>query len=493
MNKKNKCIRLLFCLCSIIACFSCNETINNYENISEIPNIFPDYIEVCIPSTIAPLNFKFIDYDYEKLYVDVKGGKTGYFSLFSSNHVIFPKEKWKDLLSQNKGDKILITLFVKSNGKWKKYAPFSVYISNNPIDYGLVYRLIPPGYEVYGKMGIYERELSSFKQKPLIENTLITGSCINCHSFNQGNPDNMSMHIRGSHGGTLLRAGSYTKPILINTKTDDNISACVYPYWHPSGRFVAYSVNKTQQAFHSISEELIEVLDLASDIVIYDVETNKFLDCNILKTSGYETFPSFSPDGRSLYFCLANEQKLPEDYKQIRYNLCRISFDPENKTFGSSIDTLVYAENYNKSVSFPRPSFDGKYIMYTLLDYGNFGIWHQEADLYLLDISTGITRKLDEVNSDYAESYHNWSSNSRWFVFGSRRIDGLYTRPYIASIDEDGNIGKPFLLPQKNPESYNASLYSYNIPEFVTKPVELDVNDIEKKMLSPNRINVNQE
>lgn len=58
-------------------------------------------------------------------------------------------------------------------------------------------------------------------------------------------------------------------------------------------------------------------------------------------------------------------------------------------------------------------------------------------------------RPIKEVNSDDTESFHNWSSNSRWFVFSSRRGDGLYTRLYLASMDENGVVGKPFLLPQE--------------------------------------------
>ena len=74
------------------------------------------------------------------------------------------------------------------------------------------------------------------------------------------------------------------------------------------------------------------------------------------------------------------------------------------------------------------------------------------------------------VTSD-TESYHSWSSNSRWIVFSSRRIDGLYTRPYFAYIDEEGNASKPFLLPQKDTDYYHRFMKSYNIPEFITGKV----------------------
>ena len=482
MNR-NIIISLISCA-NILLHASCMETVSNPEILITAPNISPDYTEVTIPATIAPLNFSVAD-THDKLHLMVEGGKSGSFEIQTSDYIAFPEKKWKQLLSENTGDKIILTLSVKSSGKWKQYAPFSIYISPNPIDYGLAYRLIAPGYEVYSSMGIYQRNLSDFSQSPIIENSIIPGSCTNCHSFNQTQTQQMSLHVRGSNGGTIIKTGENMK--IANTKTDETLSACVYPYWHPSGRFIAYSVNKTVQFFHSSRDKLIEVIDLASDIVVYDIETNELLSCNLLTTDNFETFPAFSPDGKTLYFCCAAQQKMPEEYREVRYNLCSISFDASNKTFGTKVDTLIFANSESKSVSFPKPSFDGKFIMYTLLDYGNFGIWHPEADLYVLNLENNTTHKLSEANSDYADSYHNWSSNSRWFVFGSRRMDRTYTRPYIAAIDENGQASKPFLLPQKNPNHYIYQLYSYNVPEFISSPVKFDANSVAEKMLSPER------
>jgi len=207
----------------------------------------------------------------------------------------------------------------------------------------------------------------------------------------------------------------------------------------------------------------------------------------LLMTSNFETFPSFSPDGKTLYFSSAVEQNLPDDFNKVRYNLLSISFDACTRTFGTRVDTLIRADTMGKSVSFPKPSFDGRFIIYTLLNYGNFGIWHKEADLYILDLEDLTTRELTEVNSPYADSYHSWSSNSRWIVFGSRRMDGLYTHPYIAAIDENGQAGKPFLLPQRNPKIYLESLYSYNVTEFIDSPVRLNANRVARRLMSLER------
>jgi len=484
MNKNSI---LIFFACILLGLYtSCRETVTDPEILSVVPEIFPDYTEVTVPASIAPLNFELVEMRRAtSLHLRAEGGKSGSLEIRSTGFISFPEKKWKRLLEENIGDKIQFTLSVKSDGRWKQYAPFSIYVSPHPIDYGLAYRLIAPGYEVYSQMGIYERRLSDFKERPVFENTIVPGSCVNCHSFNQTQPQEMSLHVRGTHGGTIVRNRENLK--IIDTKTEETISACVYPYWHPSGRFIAYSVNKTQQVFHSVKEKLIEVLDMASDIVVYDLETNELLSCDLLTTSHFETFPVFSPDGKTLYFCCASEQKMPGGYHKVRYNLCSISFDAATRSFGTKIDTLIRADDVGKSVSFPKPSFDGKFIMYTLLDYGNFGIWHQEADLYVLNLEDLTTHELTEANSPYADSYHNWSSNSRWFVFGSRRMDNLYTHPYIAAIDENGQASKPFLLPQKDPKKYRESLYSYNIPEFIDAPIQLNVNRVAKQLLSSER------
>lgn len=469
---------------TVLLLTACDEPVSNARQMDLLPPLSTDYAGVTIPATIAPLNFT-LTTSFLKINATIKGEKGGLIKVQGKEQVSIPQKEWQELLHANKGGELTVTVAAKQEDGWIQYVPFSLYISEYPIDYGLVYRLIAPGYELYSKMGIYQRKLVDFTQTALLENTLIPGSCVNCHSFKETDPGSMSLHIRGEYGGTLLQTDERSE--LLNLKTDGLISGGVYPYWHPSGKYIAYSVNTTQQVFHSVQDERVEVVDLASDIVVYDVETNRMLTTPLLSSGDFETFPAFSPDGRSLYFCCSARQQMPNDYKEARYNLCRIGFDPESKQFGEKIDTLIHAEAMGKSVSFPRPSYDGRYLMYTLSDYGNFSIWHKEADLWLMDMETLESRALVEVNSSDTESYHSWSSNSRWFVFSSRRGDGLYTRLYLASIDEGGHVTKPFLLPQQKVEKYDPLLFSYNIPEFISGPVQIDVRSVEQQALSKIR------
>jgi hypothetical protein len=126
--------------------------------------------------------------------------------------------------------------------------------------------------------------------------------------------------------------------------------------------------------------------------------------------------------------------------------------------------------------------------MYTQTDYGYFSIWHPEADLWLLDLETGERRSLDEVNTSRSESFHNWSPNSRWFLFTSRRDDGLYTRIYFSYVTEAGITTKPFMLPQQNPKHfYRHLLHSYNTPDFTSRPVDVDVEMLQRLLLDEQR------
>jgi len=472
----------IYILLLLILLVSCKESVNSPVQVNAKPSLYPDYTDVTVPASIAPLNFTITAEKFDLIDVVITGSKKGELHVQSNEVIQFPKAEWKQLLTENQGADLKAVVSLKQEGKWKQFQPFAIHVSTLPIDYGLVYRMIAPGYEVYSKMGIYQRNLSDFDQKAIIENTLIPGTCVNCHAFNKNNPASMTLHLRGSHGATMLKVNG--KMEMYNTKTDSTISSCVYPYWHPSDNYIAYSVNQTKQAFHVVRNERIEVFDQASDIVVYNLKTNELLSSPLLKTDAFETFPAFSPDGRTLYFCSSKKQDIQSNYKRIKYSLCKIAFNPENGMFGNKVDTLISAANTGKSISFPRPSFDGKYLMFTQSDYGNFSIWHREADLYLMSLRDGSVRPIKEVNSTETESFHDWSSNSHWFVFSSRRGDGLYTRLYLASIDDKGLVSKPFLLPQKDPRYYDASLFSYNVPEFITAPVKLNVDELESKALA---------
>lgn len=479
---------LTLCLCACLLCAGCTSRPTHAERVDALPKIYPDYAGVTIPAELAPLNFCFTGGSYTSLFLSVEGSKGGTLTAAGCD-LDMDLDEWHALTRRNRSGRLTFTLFVKASGAWRQYRPFEVEVSPDSLDaWGLTYRRIAPGYEVYGRMGIYERDLSNFDERPVFENTLVPGACVNCHTANRTRPDQLTLHIRGDHGATMVQREGRRE--WLKARNDSLHGSMVYPYWHPSGRYCAYSTNATHQSFHAVRSKRIEVFDQSSDVFVYRPDTHELLLAPQLMTADhYETYPVFSPDGRTLYFCSSRAEPIPACYREVRYNICRVSFDPATGRFGSRVDTLFNARVLGKSATHPRPSYDGRFLMFTMSDYGCFPIWHREADNWLLDLSTGRARPMTAANSPDTDSWHNWSANSRWVVFTSRRGDGLYTRLYIAHIDRRGHVSKPFLLPQRRPgEYYDRLLDSYNTPDFTSRPVAFDAHAAAREIVGDRRV-----
>ena len=346
------------------------------NSINQLPDIFPDYVDVTIPSEIAPLRFK-LRHAPEEAIVSISCGEEKIVCKASGEKGFQIDEKqWNKMLEASVGKELEVKVYEKIEGNWQMYLPFRWTVSTDPIDPYLVYRLLEPGYEIWNEMGIFQRSLADYKDTAVISNHLTNNNCINCHSFPNQDPSQMALHMRGKGGGTyLFQSGEITK---LNGKISEKIPSLVYPSWHPSGDFITFSTNQTRQAFHFNDKNRIEVMDYASDVFVYDVKKNEVLTFpQLFSEMAFETFPHFSPDGKTLYFCSAEAQKMPESYENIKYSLCSISFDPATRTFGNQVDTLYNGKENDKSASFPRVSPDGKFLVFTLSDYGNLSSCHK--------------------------------------------------------------------------------------------------------------------
>ena len=471
MHKRMKRIHTLLFIGLIIFGVSCKSYHPADKNVTQCPIIYPDYTFVTFPSNIAPPNFIIQEEgDNYQTEFGIVGEPTAFIVHGKGNQVNIPQEEWRKLLERAKGKNIFTRICIQKGLEWIGYADIINTVSTYPIDDYLAYRLLYPGYELWNEMGIYQRNLSSYEETAVVENKNFNKQCVNCHTFNQQSPNDMMMHIRGAQGGTLIQHNG--KLEKVNPKAEGFKYGATYSSWHPSGKFIAFSTNEIKQMFHSSGKKLIEVSDFDSDLMIYQVEKHySFTDSLVHNNAYMETFPAWSPDGKTLYFCRAKRHNDPMHPDSIYYNLCRISFDVSTEKLGTP-EVIFHAAAQNKSVSFPCVSPDGKYLMFTLSDYGNFSIWHPESDLYLMNLSTLETTCLANVNSEDVESYHSWSSNGHWFVFSSKRIDGLWARPHFASFNpETGETGKPFVLPQKNPEFYKTFTLTYNRPELIKNPI----------------------
>ena len=456
------------------------------SKVDRLPDIYPDYIGVTIPADIAPLNFNVGDESIAQVDVVVRGSKGGELHAYG-DYADFDINGWHQLTRQNRDGKLTFTVCVEKDSKWTQYKDFDIYVSDAALDdWGLTYRRIKPGYEVGGNIGIYQRDIHSFDEYAILTETVVPGRCFNCHTANRTNPNRIMLQMRGEGGGTMIQKDG--RQVWLETKTDSTHAAGSYSYWHPQGDYVAMAVNSVHQSFFTGTKQRIEVYHTFSDIEVLDTRSNQLLLSPLLRTDDLEIFPAFSADGKYIYYSTSKPCRVPAEHEKVKCSLCRIAFDAAKGQFGETVDTLLNGPATDKSYVLARPSYDGRWLMYCQSSRSNFPIAQNDADLWLMDLNTGACRELTEVNSNESDSFHNWSENSRWFVFSSKREDGMYTKLYLATIDERGRVSKPFLLPQRHPRKfYREMMDAYNCPDFTKTKVNLDAHEAYRQVFDNRR------
>jgi Tol biopolymer transport system component len=477
---------VLIAVSLLYSCRGKKVTITQYSSIDRPAKVQPDYAGSVIPPNIAPLNF-IIQQDGEGYFVQIHSEKGKPIEIFSKTQtILIPKRAWHELLDLNRGRQLSLDIFVKSgagassskaeNERWSRFQTLTAEIAREDIDTFLVYRKIRPGHRIWRDMGIYQRNLSSFDESIILNNGYFKHGCVNCHTFCRNRTEKMLIGIRSVDYGSSALLLEGDKVRKIGTKFG-------YTSWHPSGRVAAFSVNNVKQFFHSAASEVRDVIDFDSVMAYYLVDSKTVKTTpNLARKDRLETYPTWSADGRYLYFCSApitwsDRSVVPESYDQIKYDLVRASYDIDRDQWGP-LESVLSAGDTGLSILLPRISPDGRWLLFCMCDYGCFPVYRHSSDLYMMDLESAQKtgeykhRKLD-INSNESESWHSWSSNSRWIVFSSKRDSGVFTRTYIAYVDKNGKVYKPIRLPQKNPAYYDSCLWTYSVPELVTEPVRV--------------------
>ena len=480
----------------VVACLFLTSCMNHPDVPSSskeagcLPTIFPDYCDVTVPCNIAPLNFMLSADEYDECVARFTMPDGQQQTYGSGVKVQIPEEEWHAMLDASKGKSLKVEVWGQKNDEWLSFTPFDIHVAKEPIDEYVSYRLIEPSYVAWTFMEIAQRNVTTFEETQIFNNEITMndrkiGQCINCHSYQNYKTDNMLFHVRLSNAATVLvNNGKVSK---VNLKRDYTISSGVYPSWHPTAKLIAFSTNRTRQGFHTQNPNKIEVYDEASDLILYDVETDSVsVICN--DSTLLEVYPTWSPDGKYLYYC--KSVPLPEEmrdkdirttYPKIQYNLYRRTFDVASHIFGN--EELVYdAASQDKSATLPRISPDGRYLLFAEGKYGCFHIRHADGDIVCMPLDAETPSRLDltRFNSKgFADSYPSWSSNGHWIMCSSRRGDGNFSRIYISYFN-NGKVEKAFMLPQEDPEQNTFRLKCYNRPEFMIEPVRISVDEFSK-------------
>jgi hypothetical protein len=464
--------------------------------LSRFPSITPDYVDVMVPPNIAPLNF-IVEEPGDRFFVRLSGNAGEGIEIISKKPDIrIPMKKWKRLLGANKGGSYRMDICVKQGEQWVRFKTVSNDIAREKLDPYLTYRKLSTMFYLPNpEMGIYQRNIETFEERTILHRRHVRNACINCHTDAANQTGTMLFHVRRRdlgpgmvifHNGTVRMENHSLTPRGLISLTSI----------HPDGRVMAFAAVKmgffSFVGGGSIDDRL--QFEYAADLGLYDIETGEIRFIPGLSSPEFnETWPSWSGDGTYLCFsrCKVSwpapkpkeEKVLPENYKDVKYDLMRASYDSSTRTFGKP-EVLLSAPEVGKSCLQPSVSFNGRFVAFLLADYGIFPLLRPESDIYLMDMKTRTYRAM-ACNSPQSESMVRWSSNDRWILFGSKRRDLVYTRLYFAYVDENGLSRRAVELPQEDPMADETNLTIYTTASLLTGPVTYNRGDVINGILAP--------
>lgn len=342
--------------------------------------------------------------------------------------------------------------------------------------------------------------VDSETQPPIVLENLPV--CGNCHSFaDDGSVLGLDVDYgndKGAYGIIPVAPEMVLNDEKIITwadfaRDDDELTFGLLSRVSPTGRYVISTV-KDRSVFVAIPEIEFSQLffPIKGILVVYDRETKQFAALPGADDPQYvQTNAVWSPDGKEIVFArakahfadrleqlnsaLVDEKDVPEftvERKPFRYDLYRIPF---NGGKGGKAVPLAGASGNGRSNFFPKYSPDGKWIVFTQAD--SYMLLQPDSELYIVPAAGGEARRLRH-NTARMNSWHSWSSNSRWLVFSSK-VNTPYTQLFLTHIDDAGNDSPPVLL-----ERFTSPDRAANIPEFVRLPGDA-ITAIREQFLDP--------
>ena len=309
--------------------------------------------------------------------------------------------------------------------------------------------------------------------------------CGNCHSFSgDGSLLGLDVDYGNDKGGYAVLPVS--EQMVLNDekiitwsdykREDGEATFGLLSQVSPDGRYVISTV-KDRAVFVATPEIAFSQLffPIKGILVVYDTETGQYFPLPGADDPKYvQSNPTWSPDGKTIVFArteayrkesiesapgiLLNENDVPEfieDREPFKFDLYQVPF---NQGQGGEARPLLGASNNGMSNFFAKYSPDGKWIIYCQAE--NYMLLMPDSELYIIPAEGGEPRRL-KANTPLMNSWHSWSSNSRWLVFSSK-ANTPYTQLFLTHISETGESSPAVVL-----DRFTAKDRVANIPEFV--------------------------
>jgi len=397
---------------------------------------------------------------------------------------------WKTIKEQSRGRTARIDVYGAAQASTRAWTLISrgrltITTSNDPVGAPIFYRDVPL-MPVRNPNGVIQplsqdavpliawrlRDIAK-SSAPVIMKHMPT--CINCHSFS-ADGSTLGMDMDGPQGDKGAYALVPTaKHILIqqadvftwNKFNPEKNTFGLFSRVSPDGRYVVSAVEEEVHVVNYMDFRFLQTFYPTKSLVAwYDRQTKKIKTLPGANDTEYvQCNPVWSPDGKWVAFLRARARAAfngpratyandPRE-TQIRYDLYRVPF---NEGSGGVAELVRGASATGKSVSFPKYSPDGKWIVFVQANNGL--LMRPDSRLYIIPAAGGEAREL-QCNLPLMNSWHSWSPNSKWLVFSSKSFTP-FTQMFLTHIDEKGNASPAVLIP--NATAVNRAV---NLPEFI--------------------------
>ena len=414
------------------------------------------------------------------------------------------EESWQTIKQKSRERDAEVTVTRAGAAAGSGSARVRIRTSKDPVGDSLFYREVPlPFLKAVQDPSKIRWRFGSIDQQdgpPIVLQNLPV--CGNCHSFaDNGSVLGLDVDYGNDKGGYgILPVSSHM--VMDDEKIitwadfkreDGDVTFGLLSRVSPTGRYVVSTV-KDRSVFVAMPDLMISQLffPIKGILVVYDRETGKFAALPGADDPQYvQTNAVWSPDGKEIVFARAKAHRIerleqqnaalldakdvPEftvEKQPFLYDLYRIPF---NDGKGGKAEPLQGAAADGMSNFFPKYSPDGKWIVFTKSK--SYMLLQPDSELWIVPAAGGTARRL-RYNTPRMNSWHSWSSNSRWLVFSSK-VNGPYTQLFLTHIDEDGNDSPPVLL-----ERFTSPDRAANIPEFVKLKSDA-IADIKEQFLDP--------
>jgi len=409
--------------------------------------------------------------DVWQVSVGLEGQEARYQEITEERHWWFPGRLWEELRSEagERGLWLRVKGLKRVEGQRNPASsvtveasrPVGFRFSRHPADDYVVYRLVGVPFDIQRAPDTFIRDIRSLEERPFL--LAREKYCFNCHTFS----------AKTASQGKLAYQCRYLGPERFDLRTyfaiydlgagkgwrvklPFDVQMTTFVAWSPDGSKLALSANQYIIAAQPVTLETQMAGENTSDLAIYDLlRQEAWLLPGADRLDRLEIHPQWTPDGNAIVFCLASPGRHPA---LLLFDLAVI---PYNDGAGGEPALIPGASANGRSNYYPRFSPDGRWFSFCQCDGGD--LIRPSSDIFLLPADlTGQPHRL-ECNVPFAaDSWHSWSSNSRWLLFASKREDGIYARLYLTEIDDEGHASPAVRLPIRHDQ-----LKSFNIPEFV--------------------------